>query len=187
MHCPRCHTIALADQELETSLPSLHCPQCQGHWIRGIQYWKWLEGHGTNLPERPASEAASGEEAAPPVSDAGGALICPDCGHILGRYHVGHDIAFTLDHCAHCSGVWFDGGEWETLKSRNLHDDVHAIFSDVWQARVRRGEQAREHERNLEALLGEEDLSELRRMKSWLMAHPKRYAMYALLHPDNVL
>ncbi len=183
MNCPRCHTVALAEQELETSLPSLYCPQCQGHWIQGIHYWKWLEGHGANLPERPASE----EEVASPIMDVGRALICPDCGHILGRYPVGHDIAFTLDHCAHCSGIWFDGGEWEALKARSLHDDVHAVFSDVWQARVRRSEQAKEHERNLESLLGEEDLSELRRIKLWLTAHPKRYAMYALLHPDKAI
>lgn len=182
MNCPRCHSAALSVQELEPHLPAWSCPQCRGHWIKGSDYWTWLQGHGPSLPEKPFSE-----DAAPLMPEAASALRCPDCGHILGRYAVGHEISFRLDHCAHCGGVWFDGGEWETLKARNLHDDVHAVFSDVWQARVRREAQAREREEELRATIGGDDLAELRRVKAWLLAHPERMTMYALLHPDHPL
>ena len=174
------------EQELETNLLSLACPQCHGHWVKGFQYWKWLEGHGPNLPETTPNALVEAPPASP-ASDNAPALICPDCRHILGRYQVGHDVPFALDHCAHCGGIWFDGGEWETLKARNLHDDVHAVFSDVWQAKLRREAQAQTHEENLRAMLGEEDLAELRRVKAWLTAHPQSHALYALLRPDQPL
>ena len=182
VNCPRCRIVALEEQPLESALLALTCPQCAGHWIKGFQYWKWLEQHGPNLPEKPAS-ASSG----PPVTEDAHALLCADCKRILGRYEVGHDIPFVLDHCAHCGGIWFDGGEWEALKARNLHDDVQAIFSDIWQAKVRQESQAVRHEQNLRDLIGEGDLTELRRVKGWLTAHPQRYAIHALLHPDNTL
>jgi len=183
LNCPRCRVGALEEQPLESALLALTCPQCAGHWIKGFQYWKWLEQYGPNLPEKPAG----GDVAPPAVAGGDHALLCPDCKHILGRYEVGHDLSFVLDHCAHCGGIWFDGGEWEALKARNLHDDVQAIFSDVWQAKIRHEAQAERHEQNLRALLGEEDLAELRRVKGWLMAHPQRYAIHALLHPDTTL
>jgi len=180
MNCPRCHTVALHERDLETNLPSSECPHCAGHWIAGKNYWAWLEGHGETLPEKPAADGP-----ARPVDDTGFAMKCPDCGHILRRDRVGHELAFALDHCGHCGGVWFDGGEWETLKSRNLHDEVHAIFSHVWQSRVSQEERAREQAHLLQAKFGDADLAEARRIRAWLAGHPKKYDLYALIHPDQ--
>src|SRR5207244_2897796 len=106
---------------------------------------------GSDLPERPAEEGLR-----LPVSDNAVPKLCPDCGHILLPYHVGHALNFTLDHCGHCGGTWFDKNEWEILKSRNLHDDIHFIFSHVWQAEVFHEERRQAHERLLLEKFGAE-------------------------------
>src|SRR5260370_8079077 len=52
MNCPVCKTPELISTDLESNLTSFRCTECGGNWIRGAEYWKWLEVHGPNLPER---------------------------------------------------------------------------------------------------------------------------------------
>jgi len=52
MKCPVCKSPELRATDLEDGLTFHNCPQCRGNWIRGAEYWKWLEQHGPNLPER---------------------------------------------------------------------------------------------------------------------------------------
>lgn len=180
MNCPHCHTTALAAHELEPGLAAQQCPECRGAWVGAADYWAWLRAHGPDQPARPA-----GEGAPPPAADSDRAMQCPNCGHILLRYKVGQDVSFLLDHCTHCGGIWFDANEWEILKSRNLHDDVHVMFSDVWQARIAQEEHAQEQERIQTKKFGADDLDEVRRIKAWLAGRPLRYELHALLHPDH--
>jgi hypothetical protein len=77
--------------------------------------------------------------------------------------------------------MWLDKNEWESLKSRNLHDDINLMFSDNWQTKVR----AEEHEKALDEIirgqLGASDYEEIRRIKSWIHQHPKSNELYAYL------
>lgn len=180
MNCPHCHAEPLTAHALEPGLAAQQCPACRGTWVEAADYWIWLRAQGKNLPARPAAE-----DAPLPLADSDRAMLCPSCGHILLRYKVGHAITFLLDHCTFCGGVWFDANEWEVLKSRNLHDDVHIMFSDVWQARIAQEEHAQEQRRILDEKFGVEDLAEVRRIKDWLAGRPLRYELYALLHPDH--
>lgn len=176
MKCPVCRNISLITQELETNLQALRCLDCGGHWLPSARYWEWRDAQDTNLPEVPA------EQVEPlPVEDQRKAKLCPECATILVPYKVGHNLTFTLDHCGHCSGVWFDRNEWESLRDRNLHDDVHFIFGHVWQTAVVRAERDQMREERLTRTFGEEDYTELKRVKAWLTTHPRCHEMYAFL------
>jgi Zn-finger nucleic acid-binding protein len=174
--CPVC-AVALVPGQLEESLPTRTCPQCAGHWISGERYFQWLERHGTNLAQRPATL----ESTDPPVTESPKAKRCPDCGRILRQAKVGRGLAFSVDRCGTCGGFWLDAHEWAILQSRNLHDDLHFIHSDGWQADVARAERAMARERLLREKLGDADFEEARRVRSWIDAHPRRAEIMAWL------
>jgi Zn-finger nucleic acid-binding protein len=179
MLCPVCKTEPLRNERLEGNLWTSRCGRCGGQWLKAEDYWRWREVQGDKLPEKPAGEAVP-----LPVCESNRAKLCPNCGHILTRYKVGHDLPFTLDRCGSCAGIWFDRNEWESLKSRNLHDAVHMVFSDAWQAQIRHAEHARARERWLLERFGENDLAELRRIRDWINAHPKAIEIRAFLDED---
>ncbi len=97
------------------------------------------------------------------------------------KYKVGHGIGFSLNRCGHCGGVWFDKNEWEIMKSRNLNDDVHLVFSEAWQSAVRHEEHQNAMDEILRKQIGDEDLKEIQRVKTWLQGHPKSGELYAYL------
>jgi len=175
MNCPVCKTFALEPEALEENLTASTCPNCCGHWISGKEYWRWMDVHGDNIPERIPS---AGE---PEVRDAPGPKICPEDGHILRSYRPGHDLAIALAHCESCYGVWFDKNEWEVLKGRNLQDDVHYFFSEAYQKGIFKEEQAAVRRKSLPERFGEQDYCEILRIKRWIEGHPKRRELLAFL------
>ncbi|MBN2210229.1 MAG: zf-TFIIB domain-containing protein [Sedimentisphaerales bacterium] len=177
MQCPVCKTSVLKHQELESGLKSMFCPGCKGTWIASYQYWLWRDKHGKSLPEIPLAKENDAD-----IHDNITAKLCPECGHFLIRYPVGHGCAFQLDRCGHCGGMWFDCQEWEALKRRNLHDDVHLIFSEVWQHRVRNEERHRDREKFLEQKFGQKDYARIKEIKAWLQNHPQSGELYAFLN-----
>jgi len=174
--CPVCKEDTLSYCELEANLQCSQCSKCGGVWISAWQYEQWLQLHGENLPERPPEEGVSLVSGEMP-----GAKFCPECKFILMKYKVGHKVGISLNRCGHCGGIWFDKNEWEILRSRNLHDDVHLVFSQAWQSAVR----AEEHKAAMDEIwrneLSDADLNEIRRIKSWLENHPKSAELYAYL------
>ena len=119
------------------------------------------------------------------MNEAGKAKLCPECGRFLTRAKVGHGVGFHLDRCGACGGTWFDANEWEVLRARNLHDDVHFIFSAAWQAHVARREREEAHERLMAEKLGDADWAEVKRIRAWLHGHPQRSQLYAALTWDE--
>jgi Zn-finger nucleic acid-binding protein len=118
------------------------------------------------------------------TSDHQHAKLCPSCRRIMLRYRVGHGVDLAIDVCGGCSGFWFDRDEWIALKARGLHDDLHLVATEPWQAEVRRDE-ARRH---LDALYRKRwgaDYDEVVRVRRWLRAHPQRESILAFLDdPD---
>jgi Zn-finger nucleic acid-binding protein len=176
MRCPVCKHRTLTPTAMEEGLAARHCGACGGRWLRADAYARWRSRRGGDLPEHLAEEGAPAPPTEPP-----GARLCPECGHILTRCRVGHGVGFALDACRTCGGVWLDAGEWEALRARNLHDDIHRIPSAAWQREVRAAERDEERERLLLERFGPADLAELRRVKAWLDAHPSRAEMLAFL------
>src|SRR5712672_743894 len=107
MNCPVCKTPELIAIELDEGLTSLNCPDCGGNWIRGAEYWKWVEEHGSELAERVhQNESLS-------LSEPGLPIDCPECRFRMIKFLVGRGLSFTLDHCEGCKGTWLDRNEWE--------------------------------------------------------------------------
>lgn len=165
--------------ELEKGLQGHQCSQCDGHWISGDQYWKWLNGCSAPLPKNPVEFT---EER--PASDSTNAKLCIECGRLMIRNKVGHGIAFFLDRCSACGGTWFDINEWEILKSRNLHDEIHSVFTAAWQSDNRKQQQQTSHENALLAVLGKTDFDKLKEFKSWVGNHQKKSWIVAYLLND---
>lgn len=179
MNCPVCQSENFSPAELDAGLDAFRCESCAGNWVRGRNYWQWLKGHGENLPER--REPPAGE---PPAEDRR-AKLCPECRTSMFRYTVGHGVGFGLDQCPACKGIWFDAAEWEALRERNLHDDIHAVFTAPWQAEVSREERRRRLEQIYLKRFGAEDYAEVQRVREWLDASARKQELLAYLIDPN--
>lgn len=176
MICPVCDNQPLTQRDLADGPSALACERCGGSWIQSFNYWRWREGHGTGAAlGRPAEECSNSPR------EHSGPLRCPECRGVLLPYRVGHGLEFSVDRCGHCGGMWLDPYEWESLRGSSLHEHLHLIFSQVWQAHVQLEARNHAEEANLKSLLGERDLTEIRRVKAWLDGHPHRETLYALL------
>jgi Zn-finger nucleic acid-binding protein len=175
MNCPVCKDVGLQPRDLGERLPGHGCGRCGGTFIRSTDYQEWLRRHGANLPERPPTASL------PVPADTHQVKVCPACGHLMGRHHVGHEISFAIDHCDACQGIWLDRSEWEILVARGLHDDLHLMFSQAWQRAVRDLERRHHAEAGLRKRFGQ-DLAELERIRRWIEAHPQRSAILAFLN-----
>lgn len=179
MHCPVCTPISLRRVSLEANLFGHQCPQCSGIFISSTDYWTWLDQHGTNLPEQPDGDLIT------LTQEPTRAKQCPFCRHLLLPYKIAMTIPFSLDHCNACNGVWFDRDEWNCLQHRNLHDDIHRMFSEPWQRRLRDARHRATMQAIYQEKFGQEDYAEVRRVKAWLDAHPQQSALRAYLNAED--
>lgn len=167
MHSPRDRKATLERIELEPGLAGYVCPTTGGHWIDGDAYWAWLRAQPSRLPEKPAESA---EVRA--VDDADDALISPRSGRVMRKFEVGRGLRFRIDFDAASGGFWLDGGEYEALRARNMHDELNLIASDEWQRKLR-VERSREVARaRLRDVLGAADFERLEATIAWIDCHP---------------
>jgi Zn-finger nucleic acid-binding protein len=174
MKCAVCKTLTLTSTSLDEGLPAHTCGQCGGVLLSARDYRRWLDSHPASGPEQ--APAGRSIEAA----DSAQTKICGECGHLMLRYSVGHGTGIALDQCGACNAMWFDRGEWESLKARNLQGEVHLIFTAPWQTAVRR-EDARVR---LDAIYRQRfgaDYEEVKRMRGWMAQHPERDTIVAYL------
>jgi len=146
-----------------------------GHWIRGAAYWKWLEQHGPNLPELPDD----GERLA--LAESVKYIDCPECRFRMVKYFVGRGLGFSVDHCQGCKGIWLDRNEWETLKSRNLHDDLNSMLTAFWQEAARKEKRKKSMEQIYLGRFGQQDYAEIKRIRAWLDNHAQKQYLVAYL------
>ncbi|HEY8669076.1 MAG TPA: zf-TFIIB domain-containing protein [Tepidisphaeraceae bacterium] len=176
MKCPVCKLPQLLPTPLLENLQGFTCEQCAGTWIRGRDYFKWLDGSENIAPAQTA--------AAPPPdgsTDSLKAKLCPECGHLLRRARVDESLPFHIDRCTNCGGIWLDRDEWQSLAAAGLHDDLHRIFSESWQAHLQRQQRQQQEESLLRNHLGEADFAELQRIQIWIANHPRRNELHAYL------
>jgi Zn-finger nucleic acid-binding protein len=177
MNCP-VDQRPLGRIELESTLPAFECAACAGHWLRFGDYLAWRERQPEDLPELPAAvDPLETALAAPPA----GPRWCPDCTYLLTRYHVGRGVAFTLDRCGNCNGVWLDRAEWETLRARGLHDNLHEMFGPGWQWAAREDQRRRMADAQFARQLGGADFARAQESGGWLAGHPRRSEILAYL------
>lgn len=124
--CPNCKS-KLSITKLSESLTALECSSCLGHWIPAENYMRWTERKGSVEPELPSEVGydviAENKEQA---------RICPDCSRIMLKAKVGRELSYAVDRCSQCQGIWLDANEWESLKSRNLHDEIYLMYTSIW-------------------------------------------------------
>jgi Zn-finger nucleic acid-binding protein len=183
MNCPVCKSPELVKNELEPNLSSLQCPSCRGNWIRGAEYWDWVEKHATDEAER----VHNGETLT--LAEPGLPLDCPECRFRMVKYLAGRDLPFTIDHCHGCKGIWLDGNEWEALRKRNLHDDLNLMFTSFWQNEAQRLARKKKLQQIYTSRFGADDYSEIKRIRHWLEGKTNREELLAYLidkDPYNV-
>ncbi|MFW6357853.1 MAG: zf-TFIIB domain-containing protein [Chroococcales cyanobacterium] len=178
MKCPVCKTVDLNPITLEKHLAAHTCKHCEGNWISSEDYWQWLDQHGTSLAEKPPEVFFD-------IEDTEKAKLCPNCQRILVKYKVGHGVNFFIDQCGHCNGIWLDKHEWDALKTRNLHDEIHHFFTQQWQKEVRKSEMKRNLSQLYEQKFGKADYAEVKRIRSWLENHPQRLALLAFINDED--
>ena len=175
MKCPVCKSTELISAQLDADLTSLNCPDCGGNWIRGAEYWKWVENHGSDLAERlHQTESLALAEPGLPID-------CPECRFRMVKFLVGRGLSFTLDHCEGCKGIWLDRNEWEALKKRNLHDDLNSMFTAFWQKEAQRELRKKRMEEIYTSRFGADDYTEIKRIRWWLDTKTNREELLAFL------
>ena len=180
MNSPVAKDLALEREVLEPGLVVHRCPQSGGVFIPADSYWCWLRKHPKRLPHLPI-------DAAEPVEISGTdsmAKLCPISGTVMVRCRVGHGFDFHLDR-SETGGIWLDGGEWEQLRVRNFHDELHLMFAAPWQRKVRGDEQKTGIETRLRERLGDEVYERLTEIRSFLAGHPARSEAMAFLRRED--
>jgi Zn-finger nucleic acid-binding protein len=173
MQCPLCKRHTLSPTELTPGLSSITCDECKGAWITRSNYEAWRA-------RRPADTAETSTAAEFNVTDNHKAKLCPQCGRLLLPYRVGHGVSFSIDYCGACGGIWLDQNEWEAIKARNLHDNLHQIVTERWQTDVRQSAIQESIERAYERQLGGA-YPKAQEIKAWLRGQPQKGLLLAYL------
>jgi Zn-finger nucleic acid-binding protein len=165
--------------EIEPGLCAYTCPESGGVWIPLQSFLDWKEQHGHDVFKMPVGYV-------PELSDdtKRRALICPESGYLLIRYRVGHGLPFYVDVSPKTGGIWLDRGEWDALKSKELHIELNHIFTAPYQERVRSEEREEVLEGVFRERIGEEDFDKVVELKEWLRNHPKRREIRCYLFHD---
>lgn len=98
------------------------------------------------------------------------ALICPESGALLTRYRVSQGAEFSVDRSPITGGIWLDSGEWEALAARNLHVEMHHIFTAAYQFRVRSSEFEEHLEAQFTRRIGEANFDKVKAFRDWMLA-----------------
>lgn len=165
MKCPVCDEFTFVPKELTHELQVLECSKCNGYWLQSFQYWIWKENLASNLFDKPVQQVTSEIFT---VNDSHDIKRCPECSKTLQKYKVGKGVDTTIERCETCRGIWFDKNEWELLASKNIHDELHLIFSSHWQKDAQQEEIDKRRAHEMESLLGADDYAQLVSFSKWL-------------------
>lgn len=171
MKSPAASSATLQKVELESDLLAWQCPETKGHYLPAACYWRWLSKHPERLPQIPLDDHESATEEQPEA-----VRICPESGLPMQRYRVGHGFRFLVDRSP-TGGIWLDEGEWEALRARNFHDELHLIFTQPWQRKARHEEQERQLNELLKSRVGEDAFQRASAFRDWLKDHPDANAL----------
>lgn len=161
---------------LVDGLDAYRCADSGGHYIPAPAYMHWLEKQPARLPQLPATT-----QDVDPLTETTGALICPESGTLMTRFKVGHGFGFAIDRSI-TGGIWLDGGEWQALRERNFHDEIHLVFTAPWQKQVRDQHAQAVHEERLQSALGADLVSRLQSLRADLANHPHRNLALAFIN-----
>ncbi|MFL0801110.1 MAG: zf-TFIIB domain-containing protein [Agarilytica sp.] len=161
MKCPSCKTPDLVPTEIEKGLVSAGCNSCDGVLLPLINYRYWLETIGAEAVNDNVDQHVEAD-------DSKSAKICPKCSKLMSKYRVGLEQENRVELCSHCDEVWLDSGEWQLLKSLELHDKLPNVFTESWQRQLRVDREKSKLNAHFESVMGEQDFEKVRVFKEWL-------------------
>lgn len=173
MQCPICRKYTFTAIDLAPGLSGLTCSDCAGVWIARSEYDSWRDRQTGELPETATAAKIA-------VTDTHTAKVCPQCGHLLLPYRVGHGLSFSIDYCGACGGVWFDRNEWDAIKAKNLHGNLHDIVSVHWQSAVRQSDVQEAIEQTYKQRLGA-SYGKASEVRAWLREQIEKSLILAYL------
>jgi len=188
MQCPICKKHTMNPVDLAPDLSGLACSDCTGVWIARTEYDKWRAKQPADLPEVAITDKGAADKqksAQVAVAEPHKAKICPQCGHLLLPYRVGHGLSFSIDYCGACGGVWCDRKEWDAIKAKNLHDNLHDIVSANWQAAVRRSDVQEAIEQTYRRLLGAA-YGKASDLRAWMREQPQPQRSVILAYLSDI-
>tara|TARA_E500000318_G_scaffold5598_2_gene5831 strand:+ start:159590 stop:159919 length:330 start_codon:yes stop_codon:yes gene_type:complete len=84
----------------------------------------------------------------------------------MRKCRAGSGLGFRIDF-EPSSGFWLDKGEFDSLRSHNLHDELHLICSPEYQLELVRLRSDRAEQSRFEQRLGEENCERIRSFANW--------------------
>ena len=120
---------SLIQREIEPGLIAYTCPKSGGIWIDHKHYWDWL----LKQPGFPKPTPAISNMPVAIEDPHNRPLISPESGRLMIKYRVGNALNFRIDHDSISGGFWLDKGEYDLIRERNLHDELHLICSPEYQ------------------------------------------------------
>ncbi|MFC7336675.1 hypothetical protein ACFQY0_05770 [Haloferula chungangensis] len=163
-------------EALAEGLLAYRCGESGGIYIPADSYWRWLSRSTERLPQLPMPS-----EEVPKEESSGRTLVCPESGMLMTRYRVGHGFGFAIDRSP-SGGIWLDAGEWEALRNRQFHDELHLVFTAPWQREIRRLEWVEAEKLRYEERLGAALVSRIDALRRELAEHPDREMALALIN-----
>lgn len=167
MKSPLFPDTALLKQEIEPGLTSYVCPRSQGIWLPLPSYLAWRERRDSTAPVVASEEVPELSEAADRKP-----LFCPESGALLARYRVGHGLQFQIDRSPMTGGIWLDHGEWQALKSKGLHHELHRIFTAPYQRAIRNASYQDRLRESFQQRIGADSFAKVQAFRDWMAAHP---------------
>ena len=172
MECPQCNKHRLEPFELEIGLIACRCMHCEGVLLPLMNYRYWIDNN-------PSVEISIEEDSV--VEDQKQAKICPKCTRLMTKFKIGVDSKNRLELCSSCDEVWLDSGEWQLLKSLDIHDQLPSIFTEAWQRNIRAKKQAESLKQSYESQIGEESFAKVDAFKEWLDGHERKSSIIQYL------
>jgi len=175
---PSANKKPLSKKEIESGLMAYTCQESEGLYIPFENYWKWLSKQDTPSPNIPEMEMVSKVNPSQQTPK-----FCPETRTLMPSYEVGHGFKFRINRSV-TGGIWFDKGEWEELRSRNFHDEIHLIFSEPWQKNIREQKLSDAYTEEIKKRLGPSLFDQVTDLKNLLQDHNERDAVLAYLNSD---
>ena len=184
MECPKCKVDKLRATKLEQDLSAMGCGSCDGALVSLLYYRDWVERSlPIEMDKEEGQNAVDTPRAVEDEKDSNTALACPKCRKLMTKFKVSGCTSNRLDLCASCDEVWLDGGEWELLKTSELTRTMPSVFTQEWQRKLKKAALEEVRVQRLLKVIDENEIEEIKRIRAWLIDHPKRYdIMFFLNH-----
>lgn len=171
MECPKCKHVELKKTGFNKPY---WCPQCGGLWVP-VQD---MDGYSQSFVEELNTSMFDSESYDQKTG------LCP-LGHgIMIRAKVEGDKEFYLERCPHCSGIWFDHGEWQQVARHHLIDHLADFWTTAWQ---RKKKEEKDQESFIELnkkLIGDDLVRQIYDLAGKLKDHPEKIRAIALLRNE---